>query len=146
LQRVVVVFFPAVSSPNNLKFAEDKILGHVPGKCKAAPTEETGTLPETVCPFCVCYISMDMYARKYKAEIVIGPDRRLAPLEWLDSFCMRNFTGSAEFDDTLPTGEGRIEAGLRIDPVRLSAAMSEWFTKRGKGNGQPVTVLLEAET
>lgn len=87
-----------------------------------------------------------MYARKYKAEIVIGLNRRLAPLDWLDSFCMRNFTGSAEFDDTLPIGEGRIEAGLRIDPVRLSGAMSEWFTKRGKGNGQPVTVLLEAES
>lgn len=86
-----------------------------------------------------------MYARKFKANIVIGTERRSAPLEWLDSFCMRNFTGSAEFDDTLPLGEGSLEAGLRVDPVRLSAAMGEWFTKRGKGNGQPVTVVLEAQ-
>lgn len=64
------------------------------------------------------------------------------PLDWLDVFCMRNFTGSAEFDDTLPTGDGRIEAGLRIDPARLAAAMSESFTKRGKGNGSPVAVEL----
>jgi len=56
---------------------------------------------------------------------------------------MRNFTGSAEFDDTLPTGEGRLEAGLSVDPARLAAAMSEWFTKRGKGNGQPVVVDLK---
>jgi hypothetical protein len=83
-----------------------------------------------------------MYARKLKAEIVIAGERQPAPLDWLDSFCMRNFTGSAEFDDTLPTSEGRLEAGLRVKPERLAAAMSEWFTKRGKGNGQPVTVDL----
>lgn len=86
-----------------------------------------------------------MYARKFKAEILIGGERRPAPSDWLDSFCMRNFTGSAEFDDTLPLGEGRIETGLRVDPARLSDAMSEWFTKRGKGNGQPVKVELREE-
>jgi hypothetical protein len=86
-----------------------------------------------------------MYARKLEAEVVIGGERRACPLEWLDSFCMRNFTGSAEFDDTLPTGEGRLEAGLRVEPVRLAEAMSEWFTKRGKGNGQAVKVELREE-
>ena len=84
--------------------------------------------------------SCAMYARKLAAEIVIGGERRPAPLEWLDSFCMRNFTGSAEFDDTLPTGEGKLEAGLSVEPARLAAAMSEWFSKRGKGNGQSVIV------
>jgi hypothetical protein len=83
-----------------------------------------------------------MYARKLDAELIIGADRRPAPLEWLDSFCMRNFTGSAEFDDTLPVGEGKLEAGLLVDPSRLAHAMSEWFTKRGKGNGQPVRIEL----
>jgi hypothetical protein len=83
-----------------------------------------------------------MYARKLQAEMVIGSERGSVPLEWLDSFCMRNFTGSAEFDDTLPTGEGRLEAGLAVDPARLGTAMSEWFTKRGKGNGQAVKVEL----
>jgi hypothetical protein len=83
-----------------------------------------------------------MYARKLEAEIVIGSERRACPLEWLDSFCMRNFTGSAEFDDTLPTGEGRLEVGLSVQSERLAEAMSEWFTKRGKGNGQAVKVEL----
>jgi hypothetical protein len=87
-----------------------------------------------------------MYARKLKVEILIGEERRPAPLEWLDMFCMRNFTGSAEFDDTLSAAEGRLEAGLSVDPARLAAAMGEWFTKRGKGNGQVVTVLLREET
>jgi hypothetical protein len=83
-----------------------------------------------------------MYAQKLTAEMVIAGERRPVPLDWLDSFCMRNFTGSAEFDDTLPLGDGRLEAGLRVEPERLAAAMSEWFTKRGKGNGQPVTVEI----
>lgn len=83
-----------------------------------------------------------VYARKLKAEIVIAGERRAAPLDWLDSFCMRNFTGSAEFDDTLPVAEGQLEAGLRVDPARLALAMSEWFTKRGKGDGKPVTVEI----
>ena len=83
-----------------------------------------------------------MYARKLIAEIVVGGERRAMPLEWLDSFCMRNFTGAAEFDDTLPIGEGRLEAGLRVQPERLAGAMGEWFTKRGKGDGQTVTVEI----
>jgi hypothetical protein len=83
-----------------------------------------------------------MYARKLQAEIVTGEERRAVPLDWLDSFCMRNFTGSGEFDDTLPTGEGHLEAGLSVDRERLAGAMSEWFTKRGKGNGKPVKVEL----
>jgi hypothetical protein len=83
-----------------------------------------------------------MYARKLRAEMTIDNERKPVPLDWLDSFCMRNFTGSAEFDDTLPTGEGSLEAGLRVDPLRLATAMSEWFTKRGKGNGAAVVVVL----
>ena len=83
-----------------------------------------------------------MYSQKLRAEIVIGGKREPMPLDWLDSFCMRNFTGSGEFDDTLPTGEGMLEAGSRVDPKRLAEAMSKWFTKRGKGNGLPVTVEI----
>lgn len=84
-----------------------------------------------------------MYARKMKAEMEIGGERRAVPLDWLDSFCMRNFTGSADFDDTLPTGDGRLEIGFAVDPAKLATAMSEWFTKRGKGEGKTVTILLQ---
>jgi hypothetical protein len=90
-----------------------------------------------------CYTRFSMYARKLRAEMVIGEQRRPAPLDWLDSFCMRNFTGSPEFDDTLPTSEGMLEAGLSVQPERLAAAMSEWFTRRGKGNGQAVRIELQ---
>jgi hypothetical protein len=83
-----------------------------------------------------------MYARKLTVEICANGASKLCPQEWLDGFCMRNFTGSAEFDDTLPIADGRIEASLRVQPERLAAAMSEWFTKRGKGNGHPVQVTI----
>jgi hypothetical protein len=83
-----------------------------------------------------------VFARKLGVDVLIGGERRPCPLEWLDSFSMRNFTGAAEFDDTLPIAEGRMEASLKVDPARLAAAMSEWLTKRGKGNGQPVVVEI----
>jgi hypothetical protein len=83
-----------------------------------------------------------MYAQKLLVEIVVAGRRQPCPLDWLDSFCMRNFTGQAEFDDTLPTGDGMLEAGLTVSPERLAAAMSEWFTRRGKGQGRKVEVEI----
>ena len=67
---------------------------------------------------------------------------RPCPIDWLDSFCMRNFTGQAEFDDTLPVSEGLLEAGFRVDPDRLAQAMGDWFTRRGKGHRQAVQVQI----
>ncbi len=83
-----------------------------------------------------------MYARKLQVDVIVANQRRPCPLEWLDSFCMRNFTGSAEFDDTLPTGEGTLEASFRVDPAKLAAALGEWLTRRGKGNGKPVKIEI----
>ncbi len=83
-----------------------------------------------------------MYARQLQVEIAIEDERKPAPLDWLDSFCMRNFTGSAEFDDTLPVSEGRMEAGSRVELARLAQAMGEWLTKRGKGHGKTVRVEI----
>jgi hypothetical protein len=83
-----------------------------------------------------------MYAQKLKVDVVIDGERRACPLDWLDAFFMRNFTGSAEFDDTLPVAEGRIEAGLRVDPARLAQAFGTWLTDRGKGQGRPVQVEI----
>jgi hypothetical protein len=83
-----------------------------------------------------------MYAQKLVIEIIVAGERRQCPLEWLDAFCMRNFTGQAEFDDTLPIGEGMIEAGLRVVPERLAEALGEWLTRRGKAQGQTVHVEI----
>ena len=84
-----------------------------------------------------------MFARKFSAEMQVADEIKPVPRDWLDSFCMRNFTGSGEFDDTLATGDGRLEAGLGVHPARLATALGEWFTQRGKGNGKPVVVKLQ---
>jgi hypothetical protein len=81
-----------------------------------------------------------MYAQKFKVEVVIRGEARPCPLEWLDQFCMRNFTNAADFDDALPAGEGKIEASFRLTPERFAEGLSAWLNQRGKGQGQPVVV------
>ncbi len=73
-------------------------------------------------------------------DVLVGGERRPCPLDWLDGFCMPNFTRAAEFDDTLPLADGMIEAGFRVDPERLARALAAWLTERGKAGGQPVGV------
>jgi hypothetical protein len=81
-----------------------------------------------------------VYAQKLEVHVVIAGQRKPCPLDWLDQFCMRNFTGAAEFDDTLPVAEGRVETSFRVTPERFAEAFSSWLTQRGKGSGQPVQV------
>jgi hypothetical protein len=81
-------------------------------------------------------------AQKLRVDVGTGSVRRPCPLDWLENFCMRNFTGQAEFNDTLPVAEGLLEAGFPVHPERLADAMSAWFTQRGKGQGQPVRVEI----
>jgi len=82
-----------------------------------------------------------MYAQKFHVDVVIRGERRACPLEWLDQFCMRNFTNAAEFDDTLPVAEGQVEASFRLTPKRFSEGLAAWLTQRGKGRqGEPVLV------
>lgn len=81
-----------------------------------------------------------MYAQKLQVDVEIRGQREPCPLEWLDQFCMRNFTNAAEFDDTLPVAEGRVETSFRLSPERFAEGLAAWLTQRGKGDGQPVTV------
>jgi len=55
---------------------------------------------------------------------------------------MRNFTNAAEFDDTLPVAEGRVEASFRVTPQQFAESFSAWLTQRGKGDGQAVQVKI----
>jgi hypothetical protein len=83
-----------------------------------------------------------MYAQKWKVEVIIKGESKLCPLEWLDQFCMRNFTNSAEYDDTLPAGEGTVEASFRLTPEQFAEGLAAWLTQRGKGEGTPVEVMV----
>lgn len=83
-----------------------------------------------------------MYAQKFNVEVVIRGEVQPCPLEWLDQFCMRNFTNSADFDDTLPVADGKLEASFRLTPERFAEGLAGWLTERGKGQGQPVVVTV----
>ena len=87
-----------------------------------------------------------MYAQKLKVDVVIRGVAKPCPLEWLDQFFMRNFTNSADFDDTLPVADGRVEASFRLTPERLAEGLAAWLTQRGKGEGQPVKVQVSNES
>jgi hypothetical protein len=53
------------------------------------------------------------------------------PIHWIDNFAMRNFTNDVVFDDTLPVGDGLMEAGYRVPIERLGPAMEDWFRRKG---------------
>jgi len=84
-----------------------------------------------------------MYAQRFQVDVLIRGERHPCPLEWLDQFSMRNFTNSADFDDTLPLADGHLEASFRLTPERFAEGLSEWLTQRGKGAGQPVQVEVK---
>ena len=73
-----------------------------------------------------------MFARRLSVQRVNAEGvRHACPVKWIDSFAMRNFTNDAVFDDTLPLGDGILEAGSRVPLERLQKAMEDWFRRKG---------------
>jgi hypothetical protein len=73
-----------------------------------------------------------MFARRLSVERVDATGQRSpCPIGWIDNFAMRNFTNDAIFDDTLPAGDGLLEAGNRVPLDRLQPAMEDWFRRKG---------------
>ena len=60
---------------------------------------------------------------------------------WLDSFVMRSFTGRASFDETLPVGDGELEASFQVDIEALEPDMEDWLTRKF-GAGSAVKLRL----
>ncbi len=85
-----------------------------------------------------------MFARKIKVEVVQPHGPRDCPLSWLDSFCMRSFTGRTAFDETLPVGDGQLEASFRVDLEPLQRDMEEWMTRKF-GGGDLIRLRLTPE-
>ena len=85
-----------------------------------------------------------MFARKIFVEYEADGKRHPAPLKWLDSFAMRNFTNDAVFDDTLPVADGLMEIGARVPIERLKAAMEDWFRRKSYlPKGAALTLKVE---
>ena len=83
-----------------------------------------------------------MFARKIRVEYEADGQRHPAPLKWLDSFAMRNFTNAPIFDDTLPVADGLIEVGARVPLPELKSAMEDWFRRKeylGKNSALALT-------
>lgn len=73
-----------------------------------------------------------MFARRIRIErIDAAGGAHLCPIAQIDNFAMRNFTNDAIFDDTLPAGDGLLEAGHRVPLDRLQSAMEDWFRRKG---------------
>ena len=73
-----------------------------------------------------------MFLRKLRVDRVDSQGgTHPCPIEWIDNFAMRNFTNDAVFDDTLPAGDGVLEAGFRVPLPQLQIAMEDWFRRKG---------------
>ena len=85
-----------------------------------------------------------MFARKIQVDVIGPQGKRSCPIAWLDSFCMRSFTGRSAFDETLPVGDGLLEAGFSVDLPALQADMEDWLTRK-YGEGKPVKLSLHEQ-
>ncbi len=82
-----------------------------------------------------------MFARKIQVEVLEPHGPKACPLAWLDSFCMRSFTGPSAFDETLPVADGELEVSRRVDLVTLQAGLEDWLTRKF-GEGKAVRLRL----
>ncbi len=71
-----------------------------------------------------------MFALKQRVDIEKNGEKRACPLDWLDHFFMRHFTGLSALENTLPAGEGLLEAGLDIDLDFLQREFEKWLRGR----------------
>ena len=86
-----------------------------------------------------------MFARKIRAEVLQPGPARQCPVGWLDSFCMRGFTGRSAFDDVLPISDGLLEAGFRVDLQFLQNDLEDWLTRKFGGGAQVKLRLTESD-
>ncbi len=80
-----------------------------------------------------------MFARKLHITLHSGEAETPVPRGWLDQFFMRNFTGYRAFDETLPAGDGLLEAGFAVEPEELRQQLEKWL--RGRKMIAPETEL-----
>ena len=72
-----------------------------------------------------------MFVRRLSVECVDAAGTASpCPIKAIDSFCMRNFTNDAVFDDTLPVADGLLQAGLRVPLDLLEERMTDWFRRK----------------
>jgi hypothetical protein len=84
-----------------------------------------------------------MFARRIRVEYDHNGQKLPCPLQWLDSFSMRNFTNASVFDDTLPVADGQMEIGKNVPLDQLRDAMEDWFHRKGYLRKDSTLMLTE---
>jgi hypothetical protein len=88
-----------------------------------------------------------MFARRISVQrIDASGAAHDCPIRQIDSFAMRNFTNDSVFDDTLPAGDGLLEAGHRVPLDRLRTAMEDWFRRKGYLDADERLAVVEVRT
>jgi len=82
-----------------------------------------------------------MFARKIQVDVIRPDGAQACSIVWLDSYCMRSFTGRSAFDETLPIADGQMEASFRVDLEALRADMEDWLTRKF-GEGKAVKLRI----
>jgi hypothetical protein len=86
-----------------------------------------------------------MFSRKIRVEYDDNGQRHPAPIKWLDSFSMRNFTNDQVFDDTIPIGDGLLEIGTRVPLEQLKDKMEDWFRRKSYLPKEGTLVVTESK-
>jgi hypothetical protein len=100
----------------------------------------------------VSILGLDLFSKMFIRKLQIDRvDKQgqphACPIRWIDNFAMRNFTNDAIFDDTLPLGDGLLEAGFRVPLDGLRNAMEDWFRRKGYLKpGETVSITELART
>ena len=68
-----------------------------------------------------------MFVRRLRLELEEDGALRPCPVDWMDRFFMRHFTGLSALDDTLPAADGQLEAGLDVPPVVVEREFEQWL-------------------
>ena len=73
-----------------------------------------------------------MFVRKLSVQRVDADgERHPCPLQWIDSFAMRNFTNDAIFDDTLPARTVCLKRGIACRSRPFAAGDGRLVSQKG---------------
>ncbi len=78
-----------------------------------------------------------MFAQKLKITVDGAP----VPKAWLDQYFMRYFTGASAFDETLPVGDGELEASYAVKREDAEAQFGAWLRGRKLIAGSAVVAV-----
>lgn len=71
-----------------------------------------------------------MFARKLRLSLRTDEGERPVPLEWMERFFLRDFTGFRAFDETLPVQDGLLEASFAVQASEVRERFAAWLCGR----------------